>query len=955
MLCFCRQAMAQTPYIRAVNYPYQIGTKTIYDLYVDTRGQLWLGSDFGLFRFNGKQAQAIPFEASRQTDFTHLKTDSYGKLWGMNFSNQLAYVSRDTLRSYQFPEELQLEGNLIDFDFTPQCIWLCTETMVVAIHLKSNKIRYQYKERQALFYSIKAFEGKIHVLKIGQDMVCDDKGNMELIPTCLEEVGRFTVKGEELLVAHKDMFSRKACRFRGGKWETLPDFEMPQSAVVYHLSTSADAQTWICSNQGGWLWDSSTGETQNLFPQLQVSDVVQDYQGNYWISSLNDGLWFCPSLHSLVFTPIPALREENAFITNIQQVDLGDSRYWISSSRGRSYYTRLEGQAKGYLEGNFKQGITNFLKGAHQDEVISTSGIFNTQTRGFIPLPVPKDITRYGDNYLLIARSSSAEWIAPYASPSPPAKKAFGIALNPENEFIYQYPTYLIRMQRSYSVCIDSLRQKYWVGYADDLYEYDFKGNYRIIRRPDGIPIIVGGMCLDKEGLLYAATFNQGLLLIKNQEIVQHLGKKHLLKSNIIRKVINYKDTIWIGTDKEIGYLSPDRKRFTDVLGRHSMHKMIYQDFIPSAQSLLIATGTKILSLPLHTSRNSPKLRLLPACIFQEGNNVQVTLETLNYTNPEASRFYYRLVSIDNKWQQIDDIQTSIRYSQLYPGRYTLEYYAEDSFSKARSDVQKITFVVAKKWWQQLWFYLLSTLIFLATLASIFYLWHRRTQKRQLLREQLWVSQLKAIKAQMNPHFLYNILNTVQGLVYSNRKGEASALLAKFSDLVRHTLESSEIPYLPLKDEISILQLYLNLEQSRFEGKDFKYDIQYEAANALLDHEIPSMLIQPFVENALKHGLLHKKNEKRLLIHFQQRANTLIIKIEDNGVGREYTAKIKQRQARRVQHFTMNATQQRIDLLNKMGQFNIKFQLTDLGKPQSTNMSGTRIEIMITFLKPQSL
>jgi len=947
--------LGQEPYIRAVNYPYQISTKTIYDMHADARGQIWLGTNKGLFRFNGKQAISVPFEESRQTDFTHLKTDPYGRIWGMNFANQLAYVNRDTLRLFQFPEELKLEGNLIDFDFTPQCIWLCSDKMIVAIHLKSRKILYQYKEESKQIFAIKAFKQKIHVLKMGEDMVCDEQGNTEVLPVCISSVGRFTVSNGEILLTHRENFLRKACIFKDNQWGKLPDFDLPESVVVYHLSTSKSGKTWICTKQGGWLWDCKAGKAYNLFPHLQVTDVVEDYQGNYWVSTLDDGLWFCPSLKTITYTPIIDLEEQNTFITRIN-LDDKPGHYWISAANGKTYYTQLKNPKSLFsIEGDFKKEITSFIKSPKTDEILNTSGIFNLKNKNYIRLPAPKDMSLYNTQYLLIARSSAAEWLLPfYEKGTASPKKVFGIELSSNQSSLFGYPTYLLRAQRSYSVCLDSVRQKYWVGYADDLYEYDFKGNFKIIKTQKGEPIAAHRMCLDKQGKLYVATFNQGLMVIKNQTIIKRLGKYNLLKSNEVRKVFNYKDTIWVGTTQEIGYLLNDNQSFVDVLGNNSIGRINYQDFIPSEQALLIAVGFKVLYLPRNILKNPQTLTVLYPKINQKENNIQIVLEMLNYTNPEYSRFYYRLENIDQKWQNTDDIIAFLRYSQLSPGDYVLEYYAEDKFSKLRSKLYKLNFKVKAAWWQQLWFYALIVCLIISFLTFIFYLWLKKAQKRQSLREQLWISQLKAIKAQMNPHFLYNILNTVQGLVYSNRRSEAAELLGKFSDLMRNTLESSEIPYLPLQDEINTIHLYLNLEQSRFEGKDFEYSVQAEEVWHLLDQEIPSMLIQPFVENAIKHGLLHKKEEKRLFIKFETHLNNLHISIEDNGIGRQHASEIRQRQAQRVQHFTMNATQQRIDLLNKMGKFKIHFEVIDLFDSQQVS-AGTRVEINIIFLTPNKL
>ncbi len=947
----CFQSNAQTPYIRAINYPYQITTKTIYDMYSDANGQIWLGTDQGLMRFNGKTTHTLPFEGARQTDFTHLKTDAYGRIWGMNFANQLAYVSQDSLKIFQFPAELSLKGSLLDFDFTSQLLWLCTDRMVVAIHLRKRKVIYQYEESVSILFSIKAFKEKIYVLRPNGTLIFDEQGVVQMVRSPLNTVARFAASGNTFLAANKENFKRDACFWQDDRWQMLPSFDIPSDITIYHLTSTREGYIWFCTKQGGWKWNIQTGKTENLFPNLQVTDIVFDYQGNYWISTLDDGLWFCPSLQSLITVPVPELEEKNVYITRIQKSRQKPGHYWIATANGRIYHSTLQTSKNAkYFEGTFKKEISALSEGRTPEEIISTIGIINTRTKKQIVFPYPKDLALYANEYLLLGRSAVAEWIMPYyQNEGPPPASLLGLALDAASSAVYGYPSYTLRTQRSYGVCIDSLRQRYWIGFADDLYEYDFQGNFKIIKNQQGKAITARKMCLDKKGRVYAATYNQGLYIIENSRVIKVLDKSNLLKSNEVQKVINYQDTIWIGTKQEIGYLWNNNQSLKDVLGENRMGTINYQDFIPDEKALLIAVGFRILYLPRNSQKKIHALNLLYPKISQKDNNVEIQLEMLNYTNPEHSRFYYRLVGIDKNWNTTDDIKTSIRYSQLNAGKYVLEFYAQDQYATAKSKLNKVRFSIPKKWWEKNWIYALAVAGLIGLLVSIFYAFLKRYQKRQDLKEQLWISQLKAIKAQMNPHFLYNILNTVQGLVYSNRKGEAAALLGKFSDLMRKALESSEIPYLPLEDEINTLRLYLHLEKSRFEGQDFDFEIIDSQAESLFENKVPSMLIQPFVENAIKHGLLHKKGEKRLKVSFLETNSGLKILIDDNGIGREKAAQIRQRQAQHVQHFTMSATQQRIDLLNKIKKFYIDFKVIDK-YDQKQNPTGTKVEIFMRFL-----
>ena len=165
----------------------------------------------------------------------------------------------------------------------------------------------------------------------------------------------------------------------------------------------------------------------------------------------------------------------------------------------------------------------------------------------------------------------------------------------------------------------------------------------------------------------------------------------------------------------------------------------------------------------------------------------------------------------------------------------------------------------------QYWF--LSIVIFgLLSLLYFVYRWAEiKTRKSEELKEQLALSQLIALRSQMNPHFIFNVLNAVQGLIYSNQKSKASDYLGKFSDLMRSILDTSDKKEVTIEKEFETIDLYISLEKARFED-DFEYKITIPEGVDLSQHSIPSMVIQPFVESASRAG-----SGARLRRHVQQR------------------------------------------------------------------------------------
>ncbi len=242
-------------------------------------------------------------------------------------------------------------------------------------------------------------------------------------------------------------------------------------------------------------------------------------------------------------------------------------------------------------------------------------------------------------------------------------------------------------------------------------------------------------------------------------------------------------------------------------------------------------------------------------------------------------------------------------------------------------------------------------LSFLVLFSLLFYLWKIKEQKRtnelrskiveiDLERKQT-ASELKALKAQMNPHFIFNALNSVQEYIISNNRTAASEYLGRFAHLIRRYLVQSDLEYIPLSEEVESLQDYLSLEALRFEDH-FKYSISLSQALENKEYRIPTMLVQPFVENAVTHGLLHKKGKRTLVISFTKAGkNTILCVIEDNGVGRAYAQKFKEKNNKHHESFSMVAIEERLRLFAEKTNDKIDYSILDLQEDESP--SGTKV------------
>jgi tetratricopeptide (TPR) repeat protein len=257
-------------------------------------------------------------------------------------------------------------------------------------------------------------------------------------------------------------------------------------------------------------------------------------------------------------------------------------------------------------------------------------------------------------------------------------------------------------------------------------------------------------------------------------------------------------------------------------------------------------------------------------------------------------------------------------------------------------------------------FLIIISLLFVSILFTVFVLFNRYKIKKQneslkskleeaektiLAEKKASLSELKAFKSQMNPHFFYNALNTIQSYILSNDKKLAISYLSKFSLLTRSILEMTEKESISVSEEIKTLALYLDIEKARF-NEDFIYNITTANSEHLDMIQIPTLFLQPYVENAVKHGLLHKEGTKKLDIQFEIQSEQLRITIDDNGIGRQKSAALNTIKNKHHTSFATNAMEHRIEILNKTKTNKITVQFVD--KVNTAHQSiGTTVLIKI--------
>ncbi|MDF2187914.1 sensor histidine kinase [Paraflavitalea sp. CAU 1676] len=476
----------------------------------------------------------------------------------------------------------------------------------------------------------------------------------------------------------------------------------------------------------------------------------------------------------------------------------------------------------------------------------------------------------------------------------------------------------------------------------------------------------VNAMAFDGRGNIYIATAGNGLAIYDpSQKIIEHITRSKGLPDNTIRAVHLHGNKLWLGT--ESGLASYDiRSKHIEVFGiaddmpegaftaysfyYDTLHRQLYGGF----NNTIVRFNPDSL-----VKNNAPPAFFIESIdthggdiIHHPGNKIElshnqnsivVNLAAINFTDAYQQQFAYRFADNDadrdrfGEWHETGS-QQSIIISNLTPGLHRLQVKVAINNNSWPSQVREIDLYIRPPFWQNAWF--LAVVASLAGLALWLAYKKRINDIRQKARinTQMAELEIKALHAQMNPHFIFNSLNSIKEMILDDEKQNASRYLSKFAQLIRTNLEQSQQTFISVNQCINHLQQYLEMEQLRF--ADFSYTI--DASNNIPDHvQMPPMLVQPLVENAIWHGVRPIQGDKKLAIRFYRSGGMLICEIEDNGVG--YLQSLKKKTVNLSAHRSLGIAniQERLAVLNEKYKMNASLSMIDRSDSPGSNESGT--------------
>jgi ligand-binding sensor domain-containing protein len=470
-----------------------------------------------------------------------------------------------------------------------------------------------------------------------------------------------------------------------------------------------------------------------------------------------------------------------------------------------------------------------------------------------------------------------------------------------------------------------------------------------------------------KDKSIWIATRGEGIV-IKNGSNISQITEANGLAGNMCRSIYSDSTSIWVGTNKGLSKISFDGNEISKIENFYSKNGLLNNEvngMMKLKNKLWLAhnNGVSVLDLSGRPTNISPPpvyivQTLVNDSMIQNGNlsglehdqnYLTVNYIGLSYKDPGNLEYKYKITGIDSNW--IHTNYTSVKYQTLQPGSYRFLVYAKNSDGVWSKDPAMLQFTIKPAWWQTLKFKAVVTLTFLIIMLLLFK-WRlriisKRADEKAFLQNRIAITELQALRAQMNPHFIYNAINSVQYFITNNDPRSSQKYLAKFARLIRYVVDNSKPASIPLQTEIDALILYLDLEALRFE-KRFEYNIKIGDGIDTDFIHIPSMLIQPYVENAIWHGLMHKEGSGRIDISFSMESDILKCVIEDNGIGRKRSQQIKEKDAISKRSLGMSITKERLEIINQMNNAKLSVVITDLVNEKNEG-TGTKVELFIPF------
>uniref|UniRef100_UPI004048CA0C sensor histidine kinase n=1 Tax=Flavobacterium sp. TaxID=239 RepID=UPI004048CA0C len=929
-----------------------------YDILEDSNGFIWLAADKGLYRFDGKEYVSYSNKEKRGLSVFGLKLDNQNQLWCNNISGQFFYLKNNRLELF-LDLKNELKGELAEFLFLGNRLFIFSSATLFSVNLKTKKrerivvpsdskypiIRAPYQLNDRIFFTV---DDSVFTISKANTI---SKLNYNTDTFGSNVIPKFFIYQEEFYLSLYDNISNENQFFKMQESSLVaiafPD-ELKNNRII--SVSEKDKDLWLCTSTGIVIVNKNKSQIalkDVVFRDDFITKSIVDENKTVWVSTLNNGIYIIPSLQIKSYKNVVS----NEVVSAVEKISI--SKIAIGTTKGNLFVLDLKTGLKDKVEIKNKRKISALLFLKEENTLL-----ISTEGSGFSYCLISKKLVP-------LQSLNNAKDLQQIANTNQIIYAGFDRAtvLKFENNALLKVKD--LNYSRAYRSFSENSNTEIFVSYVDNLVVYDSLFLPKVLKF-NNKSITAKDICQTANNIVWIATFSEGILGYKNNKFVHKLDLTNGLKSNIIQEIKSDSNDSWIVTDKGIQIFDSNSNVFKSSSINNSSIGNI-KGVIVDDKSILLASQESVFVIDKNIvpkSYRSKEVYIKTITINEKDtivqanytlpydkNRIKITFHVNGYYPEDELLFEYRLLGLSDEWILLDRNLNFVNFTSLPSKEYIFEIRTKSS-DGIEYVSEKIVFQINQPYWKKWWF-VLSVVLVAFGLIILFYrnkLAIKEKEKELALKKakfesELAILKLENLKSQMNPHFIFNALNSIQEYIVLNQKNLASSYLAKFADLIRAYLDHSSKGYISLREEIECLNIYLELEKLRFEDK-FTYKINSLESNE--DVKIPTMLIQPYVENAIKHGLLHKKTNRVLEIFFEILKEEQMLKciVLDNGVGRERAAQLRNK---KHQSFATKANKNRLELLNFGKERKIGVIIDDLINKDKEPI-GTQVTLLIPIL-----
>jgi hypothetical protein len=725
---------------------------------------------------------------------------------------------------------------------------------------------------------------------------------------------------------------------------------------INQLYIDEQYNTWILFEHLGFgrcKYIANLSDIEILIRNTDFLCFYRDYEGGIWLGSYDKGLFYIPDIRVSLLNKKNGLKDEH-----ITAITYNQDKIYVGTISGQVYELINNNSFRHLYNLNFLSTTQNQINTIWFDNqqnmwIGTMHGVFLVQKDKNSIIKIYNE-GRVINNVKSFAQIGNKVWIA--------AEGSLGYVLLETEKIVYQETPIHFKI----NALIADNNDELWLGTQSGLWKYNQRFFNYFGYKNKSLKGIINSLTFDKSHQLWIATQKNGVFCLKNN-YVKHFTTHNGLSDNEVKNIyINKKGLpIAVIPGKGLNVIN-EYNRITEYTVKNSLPTNTINQVLECNNLLYCASDKGLILFKEYETKQ--KIKIPKTYIYQvkvnetpinfsslkniklkpHQNNIDVYFKSISFKNQGKTLYRYRLLGIHDQWQYTQE--TELRFLNLNDGEYHLQIQAQNCEGKWGNDASQLTFSIAAPFYERAWFIISAIILIATTSGKIVNIQLRKKHYKEIqqerLKRRLIDLELQALRAQMNPHFIFNAINSIQLFIINNEASEAQKYLSKFAKLMRNVLDNSKTSHISLEKEIQTIQLYMDLESLRFEDH-FEYTITIDPTINGSYTEIPSMLIQPFVENAIWHGLMHKQGKGLITINITKITENLIkCTVEDNGIGRKKAEEYKSKNKIAHKSFGMMITKERLQILNQRQASNLTVEVTDLYNSLNEAI-GTKVDIYI--------